>query len=91
MTTSLRKGRLALFSSIHSLNTNFGTSILEPVALALASSSCASAASHQKTGTQISSEGPRVIQSIAEFTESRGCHRASPVGPHSSARRGFSH
>ena len=34
----LGKDRLALFSFIHSLNTNFGTSIFEPVALTLAHS-----------------------------------------------------
>ena len=42
-TRLLGKDRMALFSFIHSLNTNFGTSIFEPVALALASSSFASA------------------------------------------------
>lgn len=57
---------MALFSFIHSLNTNFGTSIFEPVALALASSSFASAASQQTAGTQISSEAHRVIQNIMD-------------------------
>lgn len=33
----LRKDRMALFSFIHSLNTSFGTSIFEPVAATLAS------------------------------------------------------
>jgi hypothetical protein len=33
-TRLLGKDRLALYSFIHSLNTNFGTSIFEPVALA---------------------------------------------------------
>lgn len=33
-TRLLGKDRMALFSFIHSLNTNFGTSIFEPVALA---------------------------------------------------------
>ncbi|HOR82848.1 MAG TPA: TdeIII family type II restriction endonuclease [Bacteroidales bacterium] len=32
-TRLLGKDRMALFSFIHSLNTNFGTSIFEPVAL----------------------------------------------------------
>ena len=36
-TRLLGQDRMALFSFIHSLNTNFGTSIFEPVALALAS------------------------------------------------------
>jgi len=62
----LGKDRMALFSFIHSLNTNFGTSIFEPVALALASSSFASAASQQSAGAQISSEAHRVIQNIMD-------------------------
>jgi type II restriction enzyme len=57
---------MALFSFIHSLNTNFGTSIFEPVALALSSSSFASAASQQTAGAQISSEAHRVIQNIMD-------------------------
>ncbi|MCE5340388.1 MAG: TdeIII family type II restriction endonuclease [Planctomycetaceae bacterium] len=65
-TRLLGKDRMALFSFIQSLNTNFGTSIFEPVALALASSSFASAASQQKAGTQISSEAHRVIQNIMD-------------------------
>ncbi len=36
-TRLLGRDRLALYSFIHSLNTNFGTSIFEPVAVALAS------------------------------------------------------
>lgn len=55
-----------MFSFIHSLNTSFGTSIFEPIALALASSSFASAASQQTAGTQISSEAHRVIQNIMD-------------------------
>ena len=65
-TRLLGRDRMALFSFIHSLNTNFGTSIFEPVALALASSSFASAASHQTAGIQISSEAHRVIQNIMD-------------------------
>ncbi|PKL46915.1 MAG: TdeIII family type II restriction endonuclease [Planctomycetes bacterium HGW-Planctomycetes-1] len=65
-TRLLGKDRMALFSFIHSLNTNFGTSIFEPVALALASTSFASAASQQIAGTQISSEAHIVIQNIMD-------------------------
>ncbi len=65
-TRLLGKDRMALFSFIHSLNTNFGTSIFEPIALALVSSSFASAASQQTAGTQISSEAHRVIQNIMD-------------------------
>ncbi len=65
-TRLLGKDRMALFSFIHSLNTNFGTSIFEPVALALASSIFASASSHQTAGAKISSEAHRVIQNIMD-------------------------
>ena len=65
-TRLLGKDRMALFSFIHSLNTNFGTSIFEPITLALVSSSFASAASQQTAGTQISSEAHRVIQNIMD-------------------------
>lgn len=65
-TRLLGKDRMALFSFIHSLNTNFGTSIFEPVALALASTSFASASSQQTAGTQISSDAHRIIQNIMD-------------------------
>ncbi|MFH1962131.1 MAG: TdeIII family type II restriction endonuclease [bacterium] len=65
-TRLLGKDRMALFSFIHSLNTNFGTSIFEPVALALAESNFASASSQQVAGNQISSEAHRVIQNIMD-------------------------
>ena len=65
-TRLLGKDRMALFSFIHSLNTNFGTSIFEPVALRLASSSFAMAQSQQTAGTQISSEAHSVIQNIMD-------------------------
>lgn len=65
-TRLLGKDRIALFSFIHSLNTNFGTSIFEPVALALASSKFVSAVSQQPAGNQISSEAHRVIQNIMD-------------------------
>jgi type II restriction enzyme len=65
-TRLLGKDRMALFSFIHSLNTNFGTSIFEPVALAITSSTFASASSQQTAGTQISSESHKAIQSIMD-------------------------
>ncbi len=65
-TRLLGKDRLALYSFIHSLNTNFGTSIFEPVALAIASSKFSSAQSQQTAGTQISSEAHKVIQNIMD-------------------------
>lgn len=65
-TRLLGKDRMALFSFIHSLNTNFGTSIFEPVAKELASANFQSALSQQITGTQISSEAHNVIQNIMD-------------------------
>lgn len=65
-TRLLGKDRMALFSFIHSLNTNFGTSIFEPVAKALASANFQSALSQQVAGTQISSEAHNVIQKIMD-------------------------
>ncbi|MEO0076032.1 MAG: TdeIII family type II restriction endonuclease, partial [candidate division WOR-3 bacterium] len=65
-TRLLGKDRMALFSFIHSLNTNFGTSIFEPVAKALALSTFASAESQQTAGNRISSEAQKVIQNIMD-------------------------
>ncbi len=62
----LGKDRMALFSFIHSLNTNFGTTIFEPIAKAIASKSFASAESQQTAGTQISSGAHNVIQGIID-------------------------
>jgi hypothetical protein len=65
-TRLLGKDRMALFSFIHSLNTNFGTSIFEPVAKAVASNNFQSALSQQVAGTEISSEAHNVIQNIMD-------------------------
>ncbi|MCG6550740.1 MAG: TdeIII family type II restriction endonuclease [Candidatus Magnetominusculus sp. LBB02] len=65
-TRLLGKDRLALYSFIHSLNTNFGTSIFEPVALALSSPKFITAESQQTVGTKISTEAHRVIQNIID-------------------------
>jgi type II restriction enzyme len=65
-TRLLGKDRMALFSFIHSLNTNFGTSIFEPVAKALASSRFPTALSQQTAGNQISSKAHHVIQTIMD-------------------------
>ncbi len=63
-TRLLGKDRLALYSFIHSLNTNFGTTIFEPVALALAKSKFKFAKSQVKAGEFISEEAFKVIQNI---------------------------
>lgn len=63
-TRLLGRDRMALFSFIHSLNTNFGTSIFEPVAKAIATTNFEAAQSQQVAGTQISSEAFLVIEHI---------------------------
>lgn len=63
-TRLLGKDRLALFSFIHSLNTNFGTSIFEPVAKTLALANFESASSQQIAGTKMSAESFVVIERI---------------------------
>lgn len=65
-TRLLGKDRLALYSFIHSLNTNFGTSIFEPVALALAQNNFKYAVSQYVAGDTISSESQNVIQKIID-------------------------
>ena len=65
-TRLLGKDRMALFSFIHSLNTNFGTSIFEPVALALASTTFKEAKTQATAGTKISETAQRVIQDIMD-------------------------
>ena len=65
-TRLLGQDRMALFSFIHSLNTNFGTSIFEPVAKALALSTFANAETQQLAGNKISTEAQRVIQNIMD-------------------------
>ncbi len=65
-TRLLGKDRLALFSFIHSLNTNFGTSIFEPVAASLAKNNFAKVQLQATAGTQISEYAQRVIQDIMD-------------------------
>ena len=65
-TRLLGKDRLALYSFIHSLNTNFGTSIFEPVGLALAKKSFKMATSQATTGEWISNKAQSEIQKILD-------------------------
>jgi len=65
-TRLLGRDRMALFSFIHSLNTNFGSSIFEPVALALASPRFTITASQRTVGENISESAQRVIQDIMD-------------------------
>lgn len=63
-TRLLGKDRIALFSFIHSLNTNFGTSIFEPVAKAIGSISFKEASSQQSAGDEISADAFFAIEHI---------------------------
>ena len=65
-TRLLGKDRMALFSFIHSLNTNFGTSIFEPVALALAELKFKEAKSQESAGEYISEVAQFEIQKIMD-------------------------
>jgi len=65
-TRLLGKDRLALYSFIHSLNTNFGTTIFEPVAVSLASSRFKVAKLQMKSGTQISEQAQYEIQKMMD-------------------------
>ena len=65
-TRLLGKDRLALYQFIHSLNTNFGTTIFEPVAKVLAKENFKSVQSQQVAGLEISSEAHNVIQTIMD-------------------------
>lgn len=65
-TRLLGKDRLALYSFIHSLNTNFGTSIFEPVGLALAQNNFKYASSQHIVGDTISGESQSIIQKIID-------------------------
>lgn len=65
-TRLLGKDRLALYSFIHSLNTNFGTSIFEPVGLALAQKNFKMVAAQAVAGKQISSGAQNEIQRIID-------------------------
>ena len=65
-TRLLGKDRLALYAFIHSLNTNFGTTIFEPVAVALALGNFKVAKSQVKAGTKISTCAQDEIQKIMD-------------------------
>lgn len=65
-TRLLGKDRLALYSFIHSLSTNFGTSIFEPVAVELASTKFKVAEAHITAGSTISEKAQYEIQKIMD-------------------------
>ena len=65
-TRLLGKDRLALYSFIQSLNTTFGTSIFEPVAVEIAKFTFKEVKKQVKADTQISSEAQKEIQIIMD-------------------------
>jgi type II restriction enzyme len=65
-TRLLGKDRMALFSFIQSLNTNFGTTIFEPIAVELAKAKFKTVKKHENAGTQISSSAKKEIQRIID-------------------------
>jgi type II restriction enzyme len=65
-TRLLGKDRLALFSFVHSINTNFGTTIFEPVAVELAMSQFESASRQVTAGDRISEYAHIEIQRIMD-------------------------
>jgi type II restriction enzyme len=65
-TRLLGKDRLALYSFIHSLNTNFGSSIFEPVGFTLAQLNFKSVHRQAIAGKEISSEAHNMIQNIID-------------------------
>lgn len=69
-TKLLGKDRMALYSFIHSLNTNFGTSIFEPVAEELALFKFDFAKKQSSAGECISKDAQSVIQGIMNDLES---------------------
>lgn len=77
-TRLLGKDRMALFSFIHSLNTNFGTAIFEPVALALATTTFKEAKTQFTAGRQISEAAQRVIQDIMDNLTAANCKPNKP-------------
>jgi len=65
-TRLLGKDRLALYSFIHSLSTNFGTTIFEPVAIAIAKNRFKVAKSHVIPGEYIYEDASWEIQRIID-------------------------
>jgi hypothetical protein len=65
-TRLLGKDRLALYSFIHSLSTNFGTTIFEPVAITIAKNRFKVAKSHVVAGEYICEGASREIQRIID-------------------------
>lgn len=69
-TRLLGKDRMALYSFIQSLNTNFGVSIFEPVAQELAKNNFDIIKSQENAGDTITKAAQRIIQDIMDSLES---------------------
>ena len=69
-TRLLGKDRMALYSFIQTLNTNFGTSIFEPVAEELGSNNFNNIGRQMAVANTITKEAQRVIQDIMDSLES---------------------
>jgi hypothetical protein len=65
-TRLLGSDRLALYSFIHSLSTNFGTTIFEPVAVTIANTNYKTAKAHTKVGDYIHEKSLFEIQKIID-------------------------
>jgi len=65
-TRLLGKDRLALYSFIHSLSTNFGTAIFEPVAVTISEGNFKNAKSHAVAGEYIYEDAQFEIQKIMD-------------------------
>ena len=65
----LGKDRMALYSFIHSLATNFGSTIFEPIAKKIALSQFCNAEIHENAGNIVSSEAQKLIQNIIDKLE----------------------
>ena len=72
-TRLLGKDRLALYSFIHSLSTNFGTTIFEPIAVALAKNNFKTARSYVTAGEFISESALLEIQKIMDNLTTAVC------------------
>jgi type II restriction enzyme len=62
----LGEDRLALYAFIHSLNTNFGTTIFEPVAMEIAKDNFMRVEKQAVAGNKISTEAEKIIQEIMD-------------------------
>ncbi len=76
----LGKDRMALYSFLQSLNTTFGTSIFEPVAVTLAQTHFINAKAQYVAGNEISEQAQKVIQEIInQLTTGQDSHKNEEI------------